>query len=400
MTSPDAAPSEPSLKKRFLNWRTLVSLLIAVAIVAFAVWRADINLAQVWQYMRRANPWLYLVAFLSFYATFPLRAWRWRMLLQNASADDPEATQLPALPDLTEIIFLSWFANCAVPAKLGDLYRGYLLKQTSGASFVHTVGTIFAERVLDMLFLFLLLITASLAVFGPQIPSGETATLVYGVGIALVAIAVGVLLGMRFFGPALRRLVPKRFKGLYDRFLEGTLLSFRWRTLPLLLALTLAIWLLESARFYFVLRSLPQQLDLGIPVVIFIALASSLLTTLPITPAGLGAVEAMFIWILPLFLPAILVDRTLERALQAATPLLEHLPQALAPVGPATVGAVSYATLPFFLPNPSNLAAAVAMLDRGINFWSILFFGFVAFLLSRKAVGLMDLLLRPRQRRV
>jgi uncharacterized protein (TIRG00374 family) len=400
MTSPDATPSEPSLKKRFLNWRTLVSLLIAVAIVAFAVWRADIDLAQVWQYMRRANPWLYLVAFLSFYATFPLRAWRWRMLLQNASADDPEAIQLPALPDLTEIIFLSWFANCAVPAKLGDLYRGYLLKQTSGASFVHTVGTIFAERVLDMLFLFLLLITASLAVFGPQIPSGETATLVYGVGIALVAIAVGVLLGMRFFGPALRRLVPKRFKGLYDRFLEGTLLSFRWRTLPLLLALTLAIWLLESARFYFVLRSLPQQLDLGIPVVIFIALASSLLTTLPITPAGLGAVEAMFIWILPLFLPAILVDRTLERALQAATPLLEHLPQALAPVGPATVGAVSYATLPFFLPNPSNLAAAVAMLDRGINFWSILFFGFVAFLLSKKAVGLIDLLLRPRQRRV
>lgn len=354
MTNSEPPAAEPSLKKRFLNWRTLVSLVIAVAIVAFAVWRADIDPAAVWQYMRQANPWLYLLAFLSFYATFPLRALRWRLLLLNASAGDPEAPALPGLPDLTEIIFLSWFANCAVPAKLGDLYRGYLLKGTSGASFMHTVGTIFAERVLDMLFLFLLLVASSLAVFGPRVPSGSTANLVYGIGIALVAVAVGVLLGLRFFGPVLRRLVPHRFRGLYDRFLEGTLLSFRWRTLPLLLALTLAVWLLESARFYFVLRSLPQQLNLGIPVVIFIALASSLLTTLPITPAGLGAVEAMFIWILPLFLPAGTAD-------------------------------------------PSNLAAAVAMLDRGINFWSILFFGFIAFLLSKKAVGLITLFSRRRQ---
>lgn len=353
MATPEPSAPAPSLKKRFLNWRTLVSLLIAIAIVAFAVWRAKIDPAAVWQYMRQANPWLYLLAFLSFYATFPLRAWRWRILLQNASADDPQAAPLLPLPDLTEIIFLSWFANCAVPAKLGDLYRGYLLKQSSGSSFMHTVGTIFAERVLDMLFLFLLMVGSSLAVFGPRIPAGSTANLVYGVGIALVAVAVGVLLGMRFFGPALRRLVPARFRGLYDRFLEGTLLSFRWRTLPQLLVLTLLVWLLESARFYLVLRSLPQNIALGFPVVIFIALASSLLTTLPITPAGLGAVEAMFIWILPLFLPAGTAD-------------------------------------------PANLAGAVAMLDRGINFWSILLLGFVAFLLSKKAVGLIALLSRRR----
>jgi uncharacterized protein (TIRG00374 family) len=359
MPSSDTPPAssetiaEPSLKKRFLNWRTLISFLVAIAIVVAAVLLADIKPAQVWQYMRQANLWLYLLAFVSFYATFPLRAWRWRLLLQNASADDPQAPRLPPLLDLIEIIYLSWFANCAVPAKLGDLYRGYLLKQTTGSSFMHTVGTIFAERVLDMLFLFLLMVASSLAVFGPRIPSGSTASLVYGGGIALVVIAASVLLGMRFFGPTLRRLVPARFRGLYDRFLEGTLLSFRWKTLPLLLGLTLAVWLLESLRFYFVLLSLPQHISLGLPVVVFIALASSLLTTLPITPAGLGPVEAMFIWILPLFLPAGTAD-------------------------------------------PANLAFAVAMLDRGINFWSILAIGLIAFLLSKKAVGLIALFSRRR----
>ena len=33
--------------------------------------------------------------------------------------------------DSTEIIFLSWLVNCVVPAKLGDVYRAYLLKINS-----------------------------------------------------------------------------------------------------------------------------------------------------------------------------------------------------------------------------------------------------------------------------
>jgi uncharacterized membrane protein YbhN (UPF0104 family) len=341
MPSADTATPEPNLRRRFFNWRTLLSFAVAAALIVWTLWRLQINPAEVWAYMRQANPFLFALGFLAFYLTFPLRAWRWRLLLENASAGDPEAAPLPRLLDMLEIIYLSWFANCIVPAKLGDLYRGYLLKRTSGASFSRTVGTIFAERVLDMLFLFLLMLAASLAIFGPSIPAGPTATLVYGGGIALALTAVAVLLGLRFFGPTIRRGVPMRFRGLYDHFLEGTLLSFRRHNLPLLLGQTALVWVLESLRFYCVLLSLPQQVPVGLPVIVFIALASSLLTTLPITPAGLGAVEAMFVWILPLFLPANTVD-------------------------------------------PVNLAGAVAMLDRTISYWSIIMLGFIAFLFSKK----------------
>ncbi len=354
---PKEVASEPpnqasEIRRRFLNWRTLLAFLVAIGLVAFAIWRFGVDPRAVWEYMRTANPWLYLLGFLCFYLTFPLRAWRWRLLLQNASAQDLAAPPIPQLPGLTEIIFLSWFANCVVPAKLGDLYRGYLLKQTNDSSFSRTVGTIFAERVLDMLFLFALMIGASLAIFGPQMPETATAkdkltaSAVYGGGGLLVVVAAGALVGLRFFGPTMRRWVPSRFQGLYDRFLEGTLLSFRGRTLPLLLGQTLSIWILESLRFYFVLHSLPQNLSLSFPVVVFIALASSLLTTLPISPAGLGAVEWMFVWILPIFL-----SKTMSG-----------------------------------LVDPANLAGAVAMLDRIINYWSILILGFVVFLVSKKGL--------------
>ena len=339
MTHPEVSPPPPDLKRRFLNWRTLLSFVIAVGLIVLTVWLGRIDLGQVWDYVRQADPRFYFLGFLAFYPTFPLRAWRWRLLLQNASAE--EDAPIPHLPDLTEILFLSWFANCLVPAKLGDLYRGYLLKRTSGASFSRTIGTILAERVLDMVFLFLLMLAASLAAFGPRIPSGTTATMVYGVGIFLSAVAVGVLLGLRFFGPALRRLVPARFHGIYDRFIEGTLLSFRRRRLVLLLGQTVLVWVLESLRFYCVLLAFPESVPLGLPVVVFIALAGSLLTTLPISPAGLGAVEAMFAWVVPLFLS----------------------------MGAEQARAVGL---------------ALGMLDRTINYWSILLLGFLVFLLSRK----------------
>lgn len=342
MPAQGTTPAPPDLKRRFLNLRTLISFLLAAALVALTVWLAKIDLGQVWGYIRRADPWFYALGFLAFYVTFPLRAWRWRLLMENASAGDARAPALPPPTDLVEIVYLSWFANCIVPAKLGDLYRGYLLNRTTGASFSRTVGTIFAERVLDMLFLFLLMISASLAVFGPRIPSGTIATAVYGGGIGLVVVAVGVLLGLRLFGTTLRRWVPARFHGLYDRFLEGTLLSFRRHNLPLLLGQTLLVWVLESVRFYCVLRAFPEQVALGIPVVIFVALASSLLTTLPITPAGRGAVEAMFGWVVPLFLPGILEAQA------------------------------------------RDIGFALGILDSTINYWSILILGFVVFLISKK----------------
>ncbi len=66
---------------------------------------------------------------------------------------------------------LSWFANCIVPAKLGDAYRAYLLKRERGVSFSATIGTILAERIIDVLVLFLLMLAATSFAFGRALPS-------------------------------------------------------------------------------------------------------------------------------------------------------------------------------------------------------------------------------------
>ena len=64
------------------------------------------------------------------------------------------------LKDSTEILFLSWFVNCLVPAKLGDLYRAYLLRGNFGASISRTVGTVFVERIADIIIIAALALSA------------------------------------------------------------------------------------------------------------------------------------------------------------------------------------------------------------------------------------------------
>ncbi len=325
-----------ALKSWLLRPRTLISFGLALAIILFIFRGIDINPAETLRQMRQVKPGLYLLAFVIFYGTFPLRALRWRLLLRNAGFQLPRGRDSWAsLPALTEYLGLSWFVNCVVPAKLGDAYRGYLLKHNGNVSFSRTFGTIFAERLLDMIVLFGLLVLSGWQVFGAHMPPATRYIFVLGL-LLVVAIVVG-LAAMRYLSPFIRRLVPARLAPLYGHFEEGTLGSLRPAALPGLLLLTASIWTAESLRLFLVIEAM-GGFHLALPAIMFVALTSSLLTTIPATPGGLGLVEGGIIGILisPLF-------------------------------GVAKVA-----------------ATAAAFLDRLINFWSIVVFGLILFLVSKR----------------
>ncbi|MBC8161085.1 MAG: flippase-like domain-containing protein [Roseiflexaceae bacterium] len=324
-----------SLVRALRNPRTLTSFALAIALIVFAVRGLDIDIVATWAYMRQANPALYALGFAAFYLTFPMRALRWRLLLRNAQVPIEQGrTSWASLPALTEYVGLSWFANCIVPAKLGDAYRGYLLKRNGGVSFSATFGTIFAERLLDMLCLFTFLVLSAWLVFGTRLPP-ET-NLIFGSGLVLALLIVAGLAGMRFFGPIIRRIVPARFHEVYTSFEQAALSSFRPAILPQLIGFTTVIWLLECLRLFFVIQALSVT-SLSLPAIIFVALASSLLTALPLTPGGLAVVE----------------------------------------------GTVTVVLTTFFAINP-NLAIAITLLDRTINFWSVIVIGLVLYIVSKR----------------
>ncbi|PKM79911.1 MAG: hypothetical protein CVU89_16165 [Firmicutes bacterium HGW-Firmicutes-14] len=310
---------DPSLdlKQKFFSLKTLFSFLLAFAIIYLLVTRMDT--AEVAGVIKNTSLPVYAAGFLVYYAAFPLRGFRFRIMLENNGCE--------ARPgDLTRIIFISWFANCIAPAKLGDLFRAYLVKTRYCHSFAGTVGTIFAERVFDLFILYLLIGGSGLLAFRGKIPGNMMAVL--QTGFIILAAVLAVLVLMRYRGEGLVNRLPEKARGIYKKFRSGTMSSFRNN--GKIAALTTMVWLLEGISFYLVTGSI--GMNISFIAVIFIGLLSALLTALPITPAGLGFVET------------------------------------------AKVGVL------LFFQVDSSIAVSAALLDRVINYWSLLLFGFVVYM--------------------
>ena len=287
-----------SLLGRLRQPRTILSIAVPIAVIAIAV---GLN----WDMMRQvpgaiggANPLFILIAFAIYYIGFPLRGFRWTRLLRGAGYRVKTG-------DATEILFLSWFVNCIVPAKLGDLYRAYLLKQNSPVSATRTLGTVFMERILDLVAIAALGVAAGYFRFRGSLndlPAGVQ--VIFAFGAVLVVVLIVALVVMRNFGRqviALLRL-PARAVELYDRFEEGVFGSVGLRGLPALGVLTFMIWATEALRLYFVVRALGfSDVDLGLSGAMFVALIGSLLTAVPLFPGGLGLVDLGMLGVLKTF---------------------------------------------------------------------------------------------------
>jgi uncharacterized protein (TIRG00374 family) len=314
---PEEAIPEPevSLARRFLNLRTIGSIVFGVAMLAllFKV-VLNIDLGETWRQISGANPLFLLLATLSYYATFPLRGLRWRFVLSQVG------TRI-GRRDATEILFLSWFVNCLVPAKLGDLYRAYLLKGNYGGSISRTVGTIFIERIADIVVIFALALAAGFWSFRgrsrPEIDALFLAGFVFAVILVLLVVA------LRYFGGHLTRFLPEKVADLYERFHEGSTGALTVRSVPVIGGISIGIWLFEGRRLFFVIRALElPNANLGSRASLCVALAGSLLPASPLTPAGVGFVEAGIVGLLSLYgvvgEPAVAVALT-DRAISILT---------------------------------------------------------------------------------
>ncbi|GCE17344.1 lysylphosphatidylglycerol synthase transmembrane domain-containing protein [Dictyobacter kobayashii] len=337
----EITPDQLALGKRLLNWRTLVPLaLVIIALVVVAL-KANINPQKTWAAIRHANLFFFLAAFAIYYLSFGLRALRWKLLLENVGFKAENGIHLPRLRKLVEIVYISFFANVVVPAKLGDLYRAYLLRQEINVSTTRSFGTVLAERLLDLIVLLMLFIPAILISLHQNMPP----QLALGMQILLVGVVVGIagLFILRHAREPIAKLVPARFREQYYHFQEGTLGSFR--RLPQLAVLTIGVWGCEALRFFFIALAL-HLIDGNITHIlsasIFIGLGEALLTVVPATGGGVGLVEGGMAAMIALFYKgADLVNQT----------------------------------------------AAAILLDRIITLFSILIIGFIVFIIAfgRKA---------------
>ena len=274
---------EEAVRRRQFGWREALSIVIPLVLLLVVArnvdWRTTIAT------IRDANVAYVLAALAIYYATFPLRARRWARLLREGGLHLRGR-------DLLEIVMLGWFVNCLAPAKLGDLYRSYLVKQRFNVSLSRTVGVVVAERLLDIIVVFALFLVGGYIAFGRTVL--PDLRLVYLSAFGLAVLIVVAFAAVYFIAPRAGRFFPAEVRRIGRLFREGVVHSFR--ALPEAGPETVIIWLAEAGRLAFVLAAL--GLELPISGVIFVAVASSLLTTVPLTPAGFGFVELAVVYVL------------------------------------------------------------------------------------------------------
>ncbi len=104
-----------NLTRRLRDPKTIISI-VAPIIILLLIYRAlpNFQLDQLVDLILNANPWWLLAAFGIYYLGFPLRGYRWLLLLRGTGFSI-------GVRDSTEIVYISFFVNCLVPAKLGDV---------------------------------------------------------------------------------------------------------------------------------------------------------------------------------------------------------------------------------------------------------------------------------------
>ncbi len=305
------------IKDSLLSVRTLLGFSIS-AVILYLFFR-NFDLSEAAAAASKAN-WIYIIlAFVVYYISLPLRAGRWGKLLKPAG-------HTIGYGPLTRYYFLSWFANALLPARIGDVYRAYLLKKNKDVSISLSMGVLFSERVFD-----LVIIAALTAVSGAYFVSylrgsAESDYLVFG--LMAVMLIVVFFLAAVFGIPSLINLVPERWRSRLALFSSGLFKSPTM--LPIIVLMTLLIWLSEALRLFFVFKAF--GLEIGFPAAVFISQAALIIMAVPLSPAGLGLVEILMLKIL------------------------------------ITSGVIT------------DLAGAVTLVDRIISYWSLLVLGAITYL--------------------
>ncbi|MFN2451517.1 MAG: lysylphosphatidylglycerol synthase transmembrane domain-containing protein [Candidatus Dormibacteria bacterium] len=288
-SDPEEALAAPLLRQRLLTRRTAITVAIAALIVGLGIWRAPINWSDAVARIRTASPPLYGLALVAYYVSFLVRGLRWKLLLRNVGDD---RSTIP----LTSIIITSFFVNCVVPAKLGDVYRAVLVRQRQGVGGTRALGTIIAERLLDLVVLMGLLVLAGAATFRSRVPRVLLPYLLVGGLLALLGIGF-VLALSRGRGQRVLVRLPERVVERYENFRVGTVDALT--NLPAVTGLTVVVWGLEATRLAFVVLALHFGGGrLGPSAFLLIALVAALLTTVPFLPGGLGLVETGMVLVL------------------------------------------------------------------------------------------------------
>jgi glycosyltransferase 2 family protein len=201
-----------------------------------------------------------------------VRSERWQRLLEDEGG-------VPARVDTYALTCVGYAANNILPARAGDAVRAVLMAPRAGTSIRTVIGTLLAERLLDIAVLVVLFVVVGYGLLGEV--GGDSVEI-----ILLVAAGVTVAGVIAYF--AVRR--NERLVAFIAPMLSATLGLRRAHHGLLLLGMTLVIWGIEAG----VWMSAAACVGFGMDPIegLYIVALASVFSMIPSGPAYAGTQDA------------------------------------------------------------------------------------------------------------
>ncbi len=276
-----------------ISWRSALGILLSVTLLVWTL--RGVSLSAVWAELAGSNLALFLASAVASTLIFPLRAIRWRIILE------PVAPALPLAP-LWRSIAIGGMVNNLVPARAGEIARAYALTRETPVSFASALASLAVDRLFDMVVLLLLGVAA---VLDPAFPRGARVAgqslghLAQGSVVLVVLLIVGLYLLaifpsqlVRAFEIFVRKVTPaveERGKNALLRFSAGLSVLKSPGRFAAVLAWTIAHWLVNALAFWLGFRAV--GLHLGFSAALFLQMLIAVGVALPSAPGFFGVFE-------------------------------------------------------------------------------------------------------------
>lgn len=254
---------------------------LLTGLVGFGYILSRVELAEVFAATARMEVGVFLLGLPLLLVINMLMAYRWQQVLDGK---DVSISYLAALTHQLEAAFV----NAFMPARAGDIYKGYLAP--GERSTLDNTVLVLLERVAD---LGVLLVLAAVVVVGFFPSGGLVAYLVLGV-LILAGFALGVTIIWR-----LEELPLPWGARIYARLRTALLENLRTDRIGMLVGVTVVIWMVSVLRHWTTFAAL--DIGAAVTVVALVSFTWALVSAVPLTPAGLGAVDAVVYFVLTSF---------------------------------------------------------------------------------------------------
>lgn len=267
-----------------------LAIVLTIVFLGWFLWNTDLH--DVWQIMKSANPFWLIGGMLINVAALVFRTLRWRTILR---------------PENPPPFYPTFFANTVgyglstvLPVRAGDFARPALLSRRTDINFSAALGTVLAERVLDLTSILTLFVYYALRHWhhfstDPRtanaffiIKAGAIGALITLAG--LLVLVVGVFFGkVRTAHEFVGRILPIRFRAPWMHFFDAFAASVDLVRTPSVLMrvifFTIGVWGCLTSQFWFVVTALhrPLPLDSGF----FVTGITTIGLAVP-TPGGVG----------------------------------------------------------------------------------------------------------------